>query len=308
MNIKRFLKRFARKIPPAGNLSEETGSLIQGHDFINFPPGHFYSPIPSLDEIKSKENLIWGTVPEKLPGIDLNTEEQLIYFNAFARFYKDMPFSSNKDTALRYYFENSSYSYSDAICLYSMIRKTGPKKIIEVGSGYSSCVMMDTNELFFDRNIDITFVEPYPDLLLSLMKGMDKSRYKVLPKILQDVEADIFLQLKENDILFIDSTHVSKIGSDVNSVIFDILPKLHKGVFIHFHDVFYPFEYPKEWIYEGLAWNEAYILRAFLQHNDAFKIVFFNTYLELFHREKFERFMPLCLRNTGGSIWLRKTK
>ena len=109
-------------------------------------------------------------------------------------------------------------------------------------------------------------------------------------------------------ILFIDSTHVSKIGSDVNSLLFDILPKLNRGVYVHFHDVFYPFEYPQEWVYQGLAWNEAYILRAFLQHNDAFKIVFFNTYLELFYREKFENSMPLCLKNPGGSIWLTKTK
>lgn len=301
----RFLTELALKIPQIKKLQAERDSLLRGYAHV--PPGHFYSPIPSLNEIKSREDRIWGNIPKELPGIDLNTEEQLIYFSEFAKLYKEMPFSSEKNATLRYFFENSSYSYSDAICLYAMIRKAKPRRIIEVGSGYSSCVMMDTNEFFFDDNIDITFIEPYPDLLFSLMKEEDKSRYRVLPRILQEVESDIFYELTENDILFIDSTHVSKIGSDVNHILFDLLPKLNKGVFVHFHDVIYPFEYFKEWIYQGIAWNEAYIIKAFLQYNNAFKIVFFNTYLEHFYRENFENYMPLCLRNPGGSIWLKRT-
>lgn len=123
--------------------------------------------------------------------------------------------------------------------------------------------------------------------------------------VLGQVKFDI---LKENDILFVDSTHVSKVGSDVNYLLFEILPRLNKGVYIHFHDIFYPFEYPKEWIYDGKAWNEDYILRAFLQYNDSFKIFFFNTFLESFFREKFTLEMPLCLKNTGGSLWIKKIK
>ncbi|NQS88701.1 hypothetical protein HQ584_02790 [Patescibacteria group bacterium] len=115
-----------------------------------------------------------------------------------------------------------------------------------------------------------------------------------------------FKQLKENDILFIDTSHVSKTGSDVNYIFFDILPNLNSGVLIHFHDIFYPFEYPKKKILDGHAFNECYILRAFLQYNTRFKIILFNTFLEHYYEDWFRQNMPLCLRNKGGSIWLRK--
>jgi len=282
----------------------ERDALKEGFQYV--PPGHFFSPIPSIKDIKNKEELIFGNVSKYFLGIDLNEEEQLEYFQEFKLYYKDLPFREAKVADLRYYYENPAYAYSDGIILYCMIRKAKPKQIIEVGSGYSSCVMMDTNEIFFGDDIKITFIEPYPNLLFSLMKQKDKRKYETIPSNLQEIDLEKFDLLKENDILFIDSTHVSKINSDVNYIFFEILPKLNKGVHIHFHDIFYPFEYPKEWIYEGRAWNEIYLLRAFLQYNNSFKITFFNTFLEYFHKDKFEKDMPLCLRNIGGSLWIKK--
>jgi hypothetical protein len=217
-----------------------------------------------------------------------------------------MPFGDNKRNQLRYFFINPAYSYSDAIILYSVLRHTQPKRVIEVGSGYSSCVTLDVNELFFDNKIECTFIEPYPELLLNLIKEQDKQFIKIIPEKLQDVDPAIFASLEENDVLFIDSTHVSKVNSDVNYAIFNILPSLKRGVYIHFHDIFYPFEYPRQWIYEGRAWNETYLLHAFLQYNSAFEIFFFNTFLEHYKEELFAKDMPLCLQNRGGSIWLRK--
>ena len=111
----------------------------------------------------------------------------------------------------------------------------------------------------------------------------------------------------EEVILFVDSTHVAKVGSDVNHLFSEVLPILKPGVLVHIHDIFYPFEYPKSWIYEGRNWSEVYLLRAFLQFNECFKIVLFNTFLEHFHRDFFLRNMPLCLKNEGGSIWLKRT-
>jgi hypothetical protein len=217
-----------------------------------------------------------------------------------------MPFQPEKCEGLRYYFENPAYSYSDAILLHCMIRFLKPKRIIEVGSGFSSCMILDTNELFFAGSIVTTFIEPYPELLLSLIKDKDKSKIKTIPSRLQEVDLGEFEALQANDILFIDSTHVSKINSDVNCIFFDILPRLSSGVHVHFHDIFFPFEYPKDWVYEGRAWNEAYLLRAFLQYNSAFRVVLMNTFMEYFNESFFQQKMPLCLRNTGGSIWIRK--
>ena len=224
----------------------------------------------------------------------------------FATYYKDLPFSEKRQQGFRYFFENPSYSYSDAIFLYCMMRHARPKRVIEIGAGYSSCVILDTNERFFANSIDCIFVEPYPELLLSLLKEGDRDRIKIYSEKAQDVDVDMFRALSANDILFVDSTHVSKTGSDVNRIAFEILPVLPSGAYVHFHDIFYPFEYPKEWVYEGRAWNENYLLRAFLQYNSAFEIMRFNTFLEQCHEEFFHRHMPLCLRNRGGSIWLRK--
>jgi len=271
------------------------------------PPGHYYSPIPSLDEVKSKEAEIFDMSKRKLLGIELNEDEQLALLDKFAKYYAEQPFREEKRAALRYFLDNPSYAYSDGIIFYCMIRHAEPRRIIEVGSGYSSCVMLDTNELFFENRISCTFIDPFPQQLEQMLQPGDRERIEIIPKKLQDIDINLFSSLSGGDILFIDSTHVSKVGSDVNRIFFEILPRLQSGVYVHLHDIIYPFEYLKHFVYMGIAWNEAYILRAFLQYNHAFKIVFFNTYLEQFYEERFRNEMPLCLINRGGSIWLKKT-
>jgi predicted O-methyltransferase YrrM len=275
-----------------------------GRQFV--PPGHFYSPIPALDDVRSNERAIFGDVSQRILGIDLHEEEQLLLLGQFKKYYDELPFREEKIANLRFCFANPAYSYSDAIFLYCMIRYVMPGQIIEVGSGYSSCVMLDTNELYFNGTIATTFIDPYPELLSSLISSEDRKKIKIIGNRFQDVDLAEFCSLEAGDILFIDSTHVSKVYSDVNRLFFEILPGIKKGVFVHFHDIFYPFEYPREWIYEGRAWNEAYLLRAFLQYNKSFRIILMNTFLEHFHRDFFERSMPLCLKNPGGSIWIRK--
>ena len=140
----------------------------------------------------------------------------------------------------------------------------------------------------------------------SLIRSDDLRSIDIVESRLQDVPIDQFQKLNSGDFLFIDSTHVSKTGSDVNYLLFDVLPALSDGVYIHLHDVFYPFEYPKEWVFGGRSWNEIYALRAFLQYNTRFSIEMMNTYLQHFNRQRFIERMPLCMKNMGGSIWLRK--
>jgi predicted O-methyltransferase YrrM len=211
-------------------------------------------------------------------------------------YYDSQPFDAEKTRNLRYFFENPYYGYSDAIFLHRMIRHARPRRIIEVGSGYSSCVTLDTNGLFFDNRIACTFVETYPQRLRTLLREDDLGRIEILDRRLQEITLDRFRALEANDILFIDSTHVAKIGSDVNYIFAEILPALCPGVYVHFHDIIYPFEYPKEWIYEGRAWTEAYLLRAFLTFNREYEIVLFNTFLERFRRDHFVRRMPHASR------------
>jgi Methyltransferase domain len=271
-----------------------------------WPPGHYYSPVPSIEELRRREDIIFGTPPRVIPGIDLNEEGQLALLEQLARYYDEQPFTPQKVGGRRYFFENPNYSYGEALVLYAMVRHLRPANIVEVGSGYSSCAILDTSELFFDGSINCTFVDPYPELLLSLLEDTSPTSVRVVHGSLQDVGDDLFAQLRQNDILFIDSTHVAKVGSDVNRIFADLLPAVSPGVYIHFHDIYYPFEYPKKWLYEGRAWNEAYVLRSFLQFNRGFEIVYFNSFLAEFHEARLRKLMPLCMKAPGSSIWVKR--
>ena len=269
--------------------------------------GSYSSPILANEEILKRRQQIFGIKKKQIDGVDLNEKAQLDLLEEIKKYYAEIPFEDNKKEALRYHFNNEFYSYSDAIFLYSVIRHFRPSRIIEVGSGYSSAVILDTNEHFLNNKCLCTFVEPYPERLLSILKEKDIEAQRIMKSFVQDIDLDTLDQLKENDILFVDSSHVAKTGSDVNHIFFEILPRLNKGVLIHFHDIFYPFEYPEKWILEqGRAFNEDYMLHAFLQYNTSFKIILFNTFLEYYYEDWFCKNMPLCLKNKGGSIWLQK--
>ncbi|MBB1127435.1 class I SAM-dependent methyltransferase, partial [Thiospirillum jenense] len=139
--------------------------------------------------------------------------------------------------------------------------------------------MLDTIDSVFSQRPEITFIEPYPDRLLSLLKDGDREQVRLIDKRIQDVPSEVLLALESGDLLFIDSSHVVKCDSDLHHLMFEILPRLQPGVFVHFHDVFYPFDYPSEWLTNGWYWNENYFLRAFLSYNTEWRIVFFNTYM-----------------------------
>ena len=270
-------------------------------------PGHYSSPIVDVGEIRRREKQIFSITSKTIPGIDLNEENQLSLLKEFEGYYHDIPFRSVKGEN-RYFYENGYYLYSDAIFLYSMIRRFHPRRIIEIGAGFSSAAMLDSTEVLGYHDTAFTFIEPYPSRLKSILRKEDYARCTIVEDNLENVDKGIFEELQANDILFVDSSHVCKTGSDVNRIFFEILPTLKSKVLIHFHDVFFPFEYPKSWVldWNAFGWNEDYFLRAFLMYNTGFEIVFFNTFLEHFYRERFMRTMPDCLKHTGGSLWIRK--
>lgn len=299
MKFSTAIKQLINKLPYVRSLHKQTLNSA-------FPNGHFYSPIISIEEIKKREQKIWKNVSvDGIEGINLNEENQKTLVQKFEKFYDEMPFKPQMQTGLRYYFDNDYYTYTDGVLLYSIIREFKPKRIIEVGSGFSSAVMLDTNDFFFDNQINLTFIDPYVNRLFSLLTEKDKESINIIQSDVQLVSLDVFSALEAGDILFIDSTHVTKTGSDVNYILFEILPSLKEGVLIHFHDIFYPFEYPKEWVFRGFNWNEGYILKAFLMFNEAFEIILFSEYLHLHHKESFKN-LPLCYKNHGGDLWIQK--
>lgn len=273
---------------------------------FRFPPGHFYSPIPDVDQILAQSDRIFAPASATVPAVALNSQEQLALLDQLAFYIADQPFADSPTPDLRHYFDNPYYRHADGLFLHSMMRHFRPKRIIEVGSGFSSALMLDTDDRFLNRSIQFTFVEPNTQRLRQLLRPGDSDRTKILEKEVQQVPLELFTSLAAGDMLFVDSSHVAKVGSDLNHLLFRVLPVLHVGVIVHFHDIFYPFEYPKDWIIGGIAWNEAYLLRAFLQFNDTFGILLFNDYLGQFHREALQQRAPMALRDTGGSLWLHR--
>ena len=274
------------------------------------PPGHFYSPIPDFNDILARWQVLFERDVSGYSDIELQEEAQLKLLESFSRYYNDLPFSATPSETGRYYYENPFFAYGDAITLNSVFRHYVPSRVIEIGSGFSSAAMLDINELFLQDKVHFTFIEPSPDeRLLNLLTQEDKAKHTIWQKQVQDVPLDAFRNLGVNDILFVDSSHVMKVGSDVAHIIFNILPELRPGVIIHFHDIFWPFEYPKEWFLKGWCWNEIYLLRSFLQYNNIFEIVYFNSFMAKRHADVLREKMPLCLMNPRegmSSIWLKK--
>ncbi|MGB9774837.1 MAG: class I SAM-dependent methyltransferase [Methanomassiliicoccales archaeon] len=274
--------------------------------FLRFaPPGHFLSPLPAIEDVENYEQIVSAARSRPdIAGIDLRVMEQIALLKEFAAYYKEQPFTEQPSKTCRYYFANDSYIYQDGLVLYCFLRHYRPRRVIEIGAGFSSAVMLDTNELFFGGAIDLTFIEPYPQRLRSLLRKSDEVR--IVEHKVQEIPISEFSRLEKNDILFVDSSHVVKLGSDVSYILFEVLPALKPGVLIHFHDIFWPFEYPREWYAEGRAWNEIHVLRAFLSYNISFEILCFNSYMAMFHRDLLSQLMPLALKGTGGSLWIRK--
>jgi predicted O-methyltransferase YrrM len=282
--------------------SDEFNQRQRPAEFV--PPGHFFSAVPS----EADRERYLGHLPDadSIQAVSTNEQGQLALIEALKPYHDDCPFPDQRSDPYRYWFRNPAFSYSDGIVLYGLMRHFQPRRVVEIGSGFSSCVMLDTREQFL-RDMQLCFVEPFPELLVSLLKDGDRESIELIDLPVQQVEMGLFECLDDGDLLFVDSTHVVKLSSDVNHIFFEIIPRLSPGVIVHFHDVFWPFDYPADWIREGRAWNEAYLLRAFLQFNQSFEILFFGSYLHRKHRDKVSAFLPRTQQNTGGSIWLRRT-
>jgi predicted O-methyltransferase YrrM len=277
-------------------------------------PGHFYSPIPMQEEIRFRiqSNRLKFKSNEKdknficsqLPEINMNISLQYRNLQQFSKFYKDIMFSEENNSGYRYYYDQNYFCYADAIFLYCFLKQNKPKRIIEIGSGYSSAIILDCVDEFYNIRPDITFIDPDPVRLKNLLKTNDV--VNIIKSKVQDLPADFFFKLQFGDLIFIDSSHNIKFGSDIQYLFFDVIPYLRKGIFLHFHDIFFPFEYPTKWLKEGRFWNEAYMLRSFLAYNNIWQIYFFNSFVGFYFTSYLSEHMPICLKNTGGSIYLQK--
>ena len=273
-----------------------------------WPSGHYYSPIPDYDWIGANPGSL-RTDPNRssLPGIDLNLERQLQTVREIKRLVPSIEWPDTKTPDRRYFSHNTFYGYGSGFLLFAMLILTRPRRVVEIGSGFSSAMMLDASQYkmkgFEPR---FTFIDPEMTRIDQLLRPEDRERCTLIQDIVQNVSLDTFAQLQPGDILFIDSSHVAKTGSDTLMIYNEIIPVLPPDVLIHIHDIYWPFEYPQSWIKKRWAWNETYFVRALLQNNDRLSIQLFSNYLSRKHPDVLAGF-PFERALTGSSLWLKST-
>jgi hypothetical protein len=272
-----------------------------------FPAGHFYSPV--VDPATIAQNRVWPERPD-IRGIDFNDASHVqILSELFPRFMPDYdypPALPVTPTLASFFANNPHFSMLDAPALFVLLRAWKPRRIIEVGSGFSTLLMADVNRRFLGHEVSIGCIDPYPPPFLR--HGVDGIERQVERRV-QELPLEHFADLQAGDLLFIDSSHVAKTDSDVNFLFFDIFPRLAPGVLIHLHDIFLPHDYPPGWVLgENRSWNEQYLLRALLMHSTGFEVLFGCSYA-------FWRYPGLVIAGLanpdgagygGGSFWVRR--
>jgi len=257
---------------------------------VSVSPNHYYWPVPDLAALESRD---WPV--RSLPaGVDLRLTQQVDRLRNFVSEYgKEWDFPEDKDDGSSYHYNNGFFEGVDAEIAYSFVRKRRPAHIVEVGGGFSTRVMaaaLRTNLQAGENRGELITIDPFPDRLPE--SGLD-GRMRVIPRPVQQIPPEIFSSLQRDDILFLDSSHVVSIGSDVVYEYLDILPRLQSGVLVHVHDVFLPSDYPREAVLKNLCfWSEQYLLQAFLAFNREFEVLWSSSAMQLFFPEVLEKAFP----------------
>ncbi len=272
-------------------------------------PTHYYSPLPDI--VFLKENLHRWYREKTLAGIRINFHRQTTLLNALS------VFSAECDRLPNIAWVNAEghglgYGEVEAQLLHCMIRYLKPRTIIEVGSGVSTFFSLNALEKNRHENevrSTMVCIEPHPRPKLRQLAG--QRSVTIHERQVQDIEPWTFERLGEGDILFIDSSHVSKVDSDVNFLVLEILPRLKPGVIVHIHDIPFPFMTcpPGHPMFEkSLLWNEPALLRAFLAWNDAFEILMCQSYLHLMYPESIKKVVRIYEPKIHfpSSLWLQK--
>jgi hypothetical protein len=264
---------------------------------------HYYEPL--FDDRKLKLSL---DRERHLPGIDWNNDGQLRLLEQFN--YQDdlskIPLEKSGD--ISFFFNNPSFGPGDAEYLYCIIRHYKPRRIIEIGSGFSTLMAKQAIEKNIEDDIvykcEQICIEPYE------MPWLEKTGVQVMRKLVEDIDISFFSSLQEHDILFIDSSHVIRPQGDVLFEFLEILPSLNAGVIIHVHDIFSPRDYTKNHLVEEvLFWNEQYLLEAFLSCNNQFTIIGAVNYLKHHYPDITNSKLPVLKKNphhVPGSFWIKK--
>ncbi len=256
---------------------------------------HYYEPLFDYRKLPVKK---FGEVQ----GINLRIEHQLDFLKRF-NYQEDLKSLPIKGTGFSFYYDNGSFPSGDAELYYSIIKSIQPSIIIEVGAGFSTLMALEGIKNLPSAT-NLICIEPFEHPELNSLP------IEVKREMVENVELDFFKQLKSNDILFIDTSHILRPGGDVIHLFLKILPQLNPGVWVHIHDIFYPNDYPIEWLRDEFRlWNEQYLLMALLCNNPTFEVMFSLSYLKENYFEKVSQCFPILAiqsERNPGSFWIRK--
>lgn len=274
---------------------------------VHVTPVHFYQPVPDTRQVN---DALWARAdPPAGVRVDEDAMEAALAelaarfgdeFNALPRI--------ERDGDGGFHLHNRRFESVDAEICYALLRQRKPKRVVEVGSGFSTLLMLEA----LRRNAEegspatMTTIDPFP---FERLAGAHTQGFELHKIPVQQEPLATFERLEQGDVLFIDSSHVSAIGSDVNYEVLEVLPRLHPGVLVHFHDIFLPADYPKEWVMRHHRfWTEQYLLQAFLAFNDAYRVVWGGNWMHLRRSEALRRHIdsydPQTV--TPGSIWIER--
>lgn len=263
---------------------------VQGRFGVSVTPSHFYFPVPSLKSFRGRD---WGAC-SPCAALDFRLEEQIERLHT-----ELLPFSAewtfpeaSTGNEHEFHFNNGFFERVDVEVAYSFVRQRKPRRVIEIGCGNTTLVLAAA----VARNIaegfpgELISIEPYP---APFLKDGVPGLAQLLEKPVQQVPLDLFRTLQANDILFIDSTHVVAMDSDVIFECLRILPELAPGVLVHFHDIFIPLDYPEKFVMTNLCfWGEQYLLEAFLSFNSAFEVMWSGSAMQQFHPDVLRQAFP----------------
>ena len=266
---------------------------------INVLPINFYSNSPSIKEIESSFEYITDEPSYLNPKI-FNTQLFREYINQIGEFAPEFnpPVEGDERGCKQFFWKNSQFSYSDAMSYYCFVRSIKPSKVVEIGSGFSTLVAIEAMEK--NGGGAIHCIEPYPREFLKNDPRISLHSVKA-----QDMSAESLNDiLQDGDILFIDSTHTVKTGSDCLHIYLRLLPAIRKNIFVHVHDVFLPFGMPKQWLLEHqIFWTEQYLLLAFLIDNPKASLIYGSTFNEKWNLDLMTAMMGNKYPAGGCSVW-----
>jgi len=271
----------------------------------HFQRNDFYSPLNDCDFLDNNSDL-WKT-SRQVACVNWNLDGQLetaAMVGEFVDELRDVPDQCSTGN-MQYCWDNGFWNNADALVQYGLLRAIKPRRVVEIGCGWSSLLMQRALDRNGSRCV-VTQVEPYPNRKIFELLPTEWTHHEC---ILQRAPLSVFEQLQAGDICFYDGSHCSKVGSDVNWFFFEILPRLAPGVIIHLHDIFLPDAYPAQWIFErGQTWNEQYILQAFLMNNNDYEVMIANRYLYNENKELLDSLFKGVQPSYGCSFWMKKLK